>query len=183
MMKQSDRIRWREKACEMLQKANIVITPKEKKNMESVDCGFDDVENLGLHIVVYENNERYCAKELILFPNQFFPEHFHPRIDKQNEGKQETFRCRWGKVYLYVEGEPSPQSKARVPADYRKYLTVWREIILMPGDQYTLPPSTKHWFQAGNEGCIVSEFSSTSFDETDVFTDPRVQRRPVIEED
>ena len=183
MMKLSDVIRWREKAWEMLQRANIVITPEEEQNMEIADCGFDDMENLGLHIVVYESNERYCAKELILFPNQFFPEHCHPRIDKQNEGKQETFRCRWGEVYLYVEGEPSPQPKARIPSDYRKYLTVWKEVVLRPGDQYTLPPSTKHWFQAGNEGCIVSEFSSTSIDKTDVFTDPRVQRIPVIKKD
>jgi D-lyxose ketol-isomerase len=182
-MKTSEVIRWREKACQMLEKAHIVMTPEEKQNMEIADCGFNDIETLGLHIVVYENNQRYCAKELILFPQQFFPEHFHPRIDEHNEGKQETFRCRWGEVYLYVEGDPSPNPKARVPEDYKRYLTVWKEVILKPGDQYTLHPNTKHWFQAGQEGCIVSEFSSTSIDETDVFTDPRVKRMPVIEED
>ena len=66
---------------------------------------------------------------------------------------------------------------------YRKYLTVWKEVVLRPGGQYTLPPNTKHWFQAGDKGCVVSEFSSTSIDETDVFTDPRVQRIPQIELD
>ncbi len=182
-MKRRDVIRCREKAWKMLQKAHIAITAEEKQNMEIADCGFNDIENLGLQIVVYENNQRYCAKELVLFPNQFFPEHSHPRIDEWNEGKQETFRCRWGKANLYVEGEPSRYPKAQIPDEYRRYLTVWKEISLMPGDQYTLLPSTKHWFQAGNEGCIVSEFSSASVDEADVFTDPRVQRIPVIEED
>jgi D-lyxose ketol-isomerase len=33
-----------------------------------------------------------------------------------------------------------------------------------------------HWFQAGPEGAVVSEFSSTSVDKTDVFTDPEVRR-------
>jgi D-lyxose ketol-isomerase len=37
-----------------------------------------------------------------------------------------------------------------------------------------------HWFQAGAEGAVVSEFSSTSRDEYDVFTDPRIVRIPVV---
>lgn len=39
-----------------------------------------------------------------------------------------------------------------------------------------LAPKTCHWFQAGDEGAVVSEFSSTSYDEYDVFTDPRIDR-------
>jgi D-lyxose ketol-isomerase len=174
---------FREKAWQMLQKAHIVITPEEKMNMEVADCGFDDIENLGLQIVVYENNDRYCAKELVLLPRQICPEHRHPAIDERNVGKQETFRCRWGELYLYIEGEPTPNPKARVPEKYRKYLTVWKEVVLRPGGQYTLSPNAKHWFQAGDEGCVVSEFSSTSLDESDIFTDPRVQRIPQIERD
>jgi D-lyxose ketol-isomerase len=57
------------------------------------------------------------------------------------------------------------------------------EIELHPGDQYTIPPDTLHWFQAADEGAVVSEFSSTSRDEFDVFTDPRIQRIPEIIED
>ena len=52
-----------------------------------------------------------------------------------------------------------------------------------PGDQYTIPPNTLHWFQSGDEGAIVSEFSSTSRDESDIFTDPRIKRVPEIVED
>jgi len=171
------------KASVLLRKAGIVITSGEKQRIEVADCGFDDIDNCGLQILVYENNERYCAKELVLFSRQICPEHRHPPIDDKNAGKQETFRCRWGKVFLYVEGEPTPAPKAEVPANYRKHLTVWHEIILRPGDQHTLPPDTKHWFQAGDEGCVVSEFSSASIDEKDIFTDPRVRRIPEIEQD
>ena len=41
-------------------------------------------------------------------------------------------------------------------------------------------PGTWHWFQAGPEGAIVSEFSTRSTDEADVFTDPRIARAPEI---
>ena len=172
----------REKAFMMLKKAQIVITPEEKENMEIADCGFDDIENLGLQVVVYENNDRYCAKELILLPRQICPEHRHPAVDERNVGKQETFRCRWGELHLYVEGKPTLNPKTRVPEKYRKYLTVWKEVVLRPGDQYTLSPNTKHWFQAGDEGAVLSEFSTTSRDESDIFTDREIQRETEIGE-
>lgn len=40
-----------------------------------------------------------------------------------------------------------------------------------------------HWFQAGDEGAVVSEFSSTSRDEFDIFTDPRIKRMTEIEKE
>jgi D-lyxose ketol-isomerase len=180
-MKQTEMSAVRERAAAILDSAGIVISPEEKAGMEVADCGFGDIERLGLQVVLYANNPRYCAKEIVLLPRQMFPEHRHPPIDAGNIGKQETFRCRWGRLYLYVPGEPTPNPGARVPEAYQPYLTVWHEVILDPGDQYTLAPETKHWFQAGDRGAVVSEFSSTSLDETDVFTDPRVERIPTGE--
>jgi D-lyxose ketol-isomerase len=95
----------------------------------------------------------------------------------------ETFRCRSGEVYLYVEGEPTSNIKAVIPPKSVDYYTVFHEIKLLPGEQYTIMPGIKHWFQAGETGAIVSEFSSTSRDEFDIFTDPHVERIPVIIED
>ncbi len=179
-MKQEKRRSILEKASLLLQAAGMVFTDREKEEMEVADCGYGDIERLGLQAVVYENNKRYCAKELILLPRQMFPEHRHPPLDEGNPGKQETFRCRWGEVYLYVEGNPTLFPKASVPDEYKKYLTVWKEIVLQPGDQQTLRPNTKHWFQAGDSGAVISEFSSTSLDEKDLFTDPNVRRIPEI---
>jgi D-lyxose ketol-isomerase len=166
----------RQRTLEMLDRAKIVLTETEKQNIEIADLGLDDLEQVGLEIVQYINNERYCAKELVLFPWQICLEHRHPRVSDTNPGKMETFRCRWGEVYLYSEGEATPDPKARVSQTYKPYLTVWNEIVLMPGEQYTIPKNTLHWFQAGPEGCIVSEFSSPSTDENDFFTDPHVKR-------
>ena len=165
----------RNRALEYLRQAGIALRPDEAQQMEVADFGLGEVERTGLEIVVYVNNDRYCAKELVLLPGQTCPEHRHPPAEGR-PGKQETFRCRWGEVYLYVPGEPTPNPKARPPADHVEHYTVWREIVLQPGDQYTLPPDTLHWFQGGPEGAIVSEFSSTSTDEADEFTDPQIRR-------
>jgi len=55
-------------------------------------------------------------------------------------------------------------------------LPVCGEMLLRPGGQFTIPPDTLHRFRAGDEGAIVSEFSTRSRDERDVFTDPTIRR-------
>jgi len=167
----------RKRAKQYLDRAGIVLTPKEAAAIEVADFGLGDLENSGLEIVVYVNTDRVCAKELVLFPHQTCPEHRHPQVEGE-PGKEETFRCRWGTVYLYIPGEPTPNPSAKAPPGHAPYYTVWHEIVLNPGDQYTLMPSTLHWFQAGPEGAIVSEFSTRSRDDADVFTDPKIQRVP-----
>lgn len=177
-MKRSELNDAQERALRMLKAAGIAVTPEESANVEVADFGLGRLESEGLEIVVYENNDRYCAKELILFPYQTCPEHKHPPVQGR-PGKRETFRTRTGIVYLYVPGAPVSQPKAKVPTEY---YTAFYEIVLGPGEQYTLPPETLHWFQAGPEGAIVSEFSSPSVDEADIFTDPNVKRMPIIED-
>ena len=54
------------------------------------------------------------------------------------------------------------------------------ELELGPGDQHTIAPDTRHWFRAGPEGAVVTEFSSASRDELDVFSDPAVRRSTVV---
>jgi len=171
----------RKRAAGLLKKAYIVITPREEQKIEVSDFGLGDLDNVGLLVVIYENNDRYCAKEIVLLPRQICPEHRHPPVRGKSPGKQETFRCRFGEVFLYVPGEPTPNPRARVPEKYRRHFTIGKEIILRPGDQYTLPPDTLHWFQAGDRGAVLSEFSSTSTDEDDIWTDSRLQRLPKVD--
>jgi D-lyxose ketol-isomerase len=180
-MKLEEVIRARKRAAGMLKKAHIAITPREEQNIEVSDFGLGDLDNVGLLVVIYENNDRYCAKEIVLLPRQICPEHRHPPVGDNYNGKQETFRCRWGEVYLYVPGEPTPHPHARIPERYRDSVTIGREVVLRPGDQYTLPPDTLHWFQAGDMGAILSEFSSKSLDENDIWTDSRLRRPPQID--
>ena len=163
----------RVRAAAALADAGIALTPAELEQIEVADFGLSRLEATGLEVVVYVNTERVCAKELVMFPRQLCPEHRHPPFDG-TPGKEETFRCRSGVVYLYTEGERTPSPAARARPD--EVLTVWHEIVLNPGDQYTIEPNTLHWFQAGDEGAVVSEFSTESRDELDLFTDPQIQR-------
>lgn len=170
------------KAAEMLANVGIRITSTEQENIEIAEFGLGEFERTGLELVVYVNTDRYCAKELVLFPGQTCPEHRHPSVFGE-PGKMETFRCRWGKVWLYIAGEPTPNIQAQIPEGSEEYYTVFNEIELNPGDQYTIPPDTLHWFQAAETGAVVSEFSSTSRDEFDFFTDRRIKRSSQIIED
>nr|MBQ4319476.1 D-lyxose/D-mannose family sugar isomerase [Clostridia bacterium] len=137
------------------------------------------VEKIGLQLITYVNTERVCAKEMVLLPLQTCPEHMHVPSYGMS-GKEETFRCRYGRVYLYVNGEGSADSIADGLPETD--VTVFKEIILDPGQQYTIMPETLHWFRAGHNGAVISEFSTKSTDETDVFTDKRIVRAAVIEE-
>jgi len=145
----------RERAAAMLAEAGIVLTPHEIESIEVADFGLGRIDEIGLQIVVYVNTDRVCAKELVLFPHQRCPEHRHPPVEG-DPGKEETFRVRSGAVHLHVDGAG--------------------EVVLGPGQQHTIPPNTLHSFEAGDEGAIVSEFSTTSRDALDVFTDPRIVR-------
>jgi D-lyxose ketol-isomerase len=163
----------------MLKRACIVISAAERERFEVADFGLGELERTGLQLITYINTERVCAKELVLFPHQTCPEHRHPTVGRKL-GKEETFRCRWGTVYLYVSGTPTHSSVCHPPTGSERYYTVWHEVRLQPGDQHTIFPDTPHWFQAGPEGAIVSEFSTRNTDDADVFTDPRVRRLSVL---
>jgi D-lyxose ketol-isomerase len=147
-------------AAKQLRAAGVVLSEDEVAAIEVADFGLGRLRETGLMVFVYVNTDRYCAKELVLYPRQTCPEHRHPPFDG-TPGKEETFRCRTGNVELHVAGE---------------------RIALEPGGQYTIPPDTLHWFRAGEEGAVVTEFSSTSRDDLDVWTDARIVRAPHVSE-
>ena len=166
----------KKQTLEFFKKAHIILTEEEKRKIEIADFGLDQIEKIGIQIITYVNTDRYCAKEMVLLPNQTCPEHKHPAHNGQM-GKEETFRCRYGKVYLFVEGE---KNERHVEPPDKEHFTVFHEIMLNPGEQHTIPPNTLHWFKAGNEGAVISEFSSHSDDASDIFTDPRIKRIPEV---
>ena len=141
-------------AAERLAEAGVVLASEERAQIEVADFGLGRLREQGLLVLVYVNADRYCAKELVLYPGQLCPEHRHPPFGG-GPGKEETFRVRTGTVTLWAGDQ---------------------ELVLQPGDQHTIPPDTLHRFRAGPEGAVVSEFSSQSRDDLDVFTDPAIVR-------
>jgi D-lyxose ketol-isomerase len=158
-----------EEALRLLERAQIILTAEETNRIEVTDFGLGDLLSVGIESFTYVNTKLVCAKELVLLPRQTCPEHIHPA-----PGKEETFRCRWGEVYLYVPGEVAPHPKAVPPQGKEQTYTVWHEIILTPGKQHTVPQGTLHWFQAGANGAVMSEFSSAAYDDLDSWTDGEV---------
>ena len=150
----------RARAAERLAAAGIVLTPAEIAQIEIADFGLGRLAEIGLEVVVYVNTERVCAKELVMFPFQACPEHRHPPFPG-SPGKEETFRVRAGLADVYIGGSTTA-------------------ITLRPGEQLIVPPDTLHWFQAGPDGAIVSEFSTQSRDDLDIFSDPAIRRATVI---
>ncbi len=102
-----------ERARDVISAAGIKLTDDEAAHIEVADFGLNRLASEGLELVTYVNNDRYCAKELVIFPGQTCPEHRHPPVGG-HPGKQETFRCRSGEVWLYVEGEPAASHSRRV---------------------------------------------------------------------
>jgi D-lyxose ketol-isomerase len=93
-----------------------------------------------------------------------------------NRARKKPSAVAGAKVFLYVEGAPAKNPKCKPPKGREKTYTIWHEIELNPGDQYTIMPNTLHWFQSGDQGAVVSEFSTRSTDENDIFTDAEIQR-------
>ena len=170
---------YQDQAGEMFLNAGIHIREEERAQVEIADFNLDQFEQTGLGVLVYVNTDRCCAKELAMWPRQTCPQHRHPSISGR-PGKEETFRCRWGTVYLYVPGVATADPGAKPPTGREGTYDVWHEIVLRRGAQYTLSPDTWHWFQAGDEGAVVSEFSTSSTDAVDVFTDQEIQRQTQI---
>lgn len=174
-MDEKNREKYHKQIKEIYRKSGMKFTKKELDNMEITDFGLNDFFNIGLSIIIYVNSERVCAKELAMTANQICPQHKHPKIG-DNQGKEETFRCRKGEVYLYVEGIGDKELKGRIPEKYKDKFNVFHEKILKQGDQYTIKPDTWHWFQAGPKGAVISEFSTHSCDVGDIFYDENILR-------
>jgi len=165
--------------ADRLAEAGVVLTPEERDRLEIADFGLGRFEREGLGLLTYVNTERCCAKELVMWPGQTCPQHRHPPVGAE-PGKEETFRVRRGTCLLHVDGGAAAAApKATPPSEHYTPMT---EVVLHPGEQYTIPPNTWHWFQAGPEGCVVSEFSTASRDELDIFLDSNVARIPVVED-
>lgn len=69
-MKRSEVRIAQERAAVMLQACKIELTAQEKENIEVAGFGLDELEVQGLELITYVNTDRYCAKELLLFPTK-----------------------------------------------------------------------------------------------------------------
>jgi D-lyxose ketol-isomerase len=164
----------RKRAADMIREAGILITDQEADSIEVVDFGLSQLAREGLQVVTLVQTEKISVKVLALFPNQTEPEHWHPPVG-DDPGKEETIRVVAGSMYFYVPGENTFRDGFLVRGKEHFY-TVRHEKPMLPGDQITLTPGTKHWFQSGRDGVVMYSFSTIARDVLDKFTDPDIVR-------
>ena len=129
----------RERAAALLREAGIAVTAGEVETMEIADFGLGRPGLYGFQIVGSEHDA--LAKEIVLFPRQTSPDAAPSPRGQADRELEETFRCRWGEVYLYTAGKQAAAPKAALPDQEKGNFTVWHERVLRPGDQFTLPPT------------------------------------------
>jgi D-lyxose ketol-isomerase len=74
-----------------------------------------------------------------------------------------------------VPGENTFKDGFLVEGKEHRY-SMRHEVVLGPGEQITLAPGVKHWFQARAEGAVMFSFSTIARDAQDQFTDPDIVR-------
>ncbi len=169
------------RAIEMITESGVVLSDEEKRSLEVVDFGLSRLDVEGAQIATLVQTERISVKLLALFPDQTEPEHWHPRVG-DDPGKEETIRMVSGLLYFYIPGEESLK-EGFIPDGKDACYTVRKEVVMRPGDQITLSPGTKHWFQAGPTGAVFYSFSTIARDVLDKFTDPDIVRVTQISEE
>jgi D-lyxose ketol-isomerase len=167
-------------AIGMFRKAGVPIREDEKKGVAIVDFGLSRFPEEGMHLFTMVATSRYAAKALGLTPWQTEPEHWHPPVG-EDPGKEETVRVLWGTLLFFIDGEDTMQ-QGRIPEGKEYAYTCRHELVMRPGDQITLKPNQKHWFQADGGGVVIYTFSSTARDVLDCFSDPAIQRATQIDE-
>ncbi len=160
---------------EMLKSTGIVVSEEEWRNLEEADFGLGWFAKEGAYMISLASTSRVALKVLILLPGQALPEHRHVSPDNR-EAKEEFLRPFSGALYLYTPGEGT--GSCRIPPGKENWYTCRAETKLLPGMQAYVAPGTRHWFAAGEEGCVLLSFSSEARDQTDQFTDPHVVRKP-----
>ena len=168
------------KAAELMLRAGLVLRPEELEKMDTADFGLSDLRTEGAQILSLFETERVAARVIVLFPRQTEPEHLHPtRVGVP--GKEETLRVISGRLLVYAEGDDTLRY-GRIPPKNARYYTCRHELVLSPCDTLTLPPGSRHWFQAGEEPAVFYTMSTAAHDEADVFTNPGVVRATRVKE-
>lgn len=94
---------YRQQVVNFLEKAHIRLTEEEKARIEIASFGLPDYPRSGLQLLTYCNSERYCAKELVLFPIRFALSIGIHRLALQWVSKKLSLSV--GEVYLFVDDD------------------------------------------------------------------------------
>lgn len=172
----------REESLELIRKSGLAMTPEECNQLEVNDFGLGDIRKEGFSFVDILRTKRLRITVLILLPNQSLPQHVHPPYEEEI-GKEETIRVLFGQTRVYLGKPGEPENQIEIPPGKEKYYTAKHEVVLSPGEQYTIDPSTNHWFQGGAEGAVNICFQNRVDETRNIFFDPNSEGCLIMPDD
>ena len=147
---------------EMFERFNYPIYERLKTDeFWTVDFGLGKFTEVGMAGIFWVNNKKdnYFGHEIFLLPGQMIPEHKHVKTADAGP-KMEAWHPRYGWIYIYGEGAPTPGVEARIPESHRECAVARTEKKLLPGEVGMLAGAEQwHWMLAA-EGAIVTEYAT-----------------------
>ena len=168
---------FRAEALEMIGQSGFILSDKDLEALAVDDFGLGHFEMEGFVWVDLLRSPRVRTVLITLFPGQSLPQHIHPPYDDE-PGKEETMRVLWGQARIYVPGEVN-NPDISIPKGKEKYYSVFHQIVLNAGDQYSIPPNTQHWFQGGPDGAVTMTIQNRVDETRNVFLDPQSTGCPI----
>jgi len=147
---------------EMFERFNYPIYERLKTDeFWTVDFGLGKFTEVGMAGIFWVNNKKdnYFGHEIYLLPGQMIPEHKHVKTADAGP-KMEAWHPRYGWIYIYGEGTPTPGVEARIPESHKECAVAHTEKKLLPGEVGMLAGAEQwHWMLAP-EGAIVTEYAT-----------------------
>jgi D-lyxose ketol-isomerase len=162
------------------QAAGWALPPRPRWDV--TDCGLGHFAKIGLVLVNLAEHPEYCEKLMYARRHQVLPLHTHRR-------KKEDIICRAGRLAIEIwKGHPQRTRKGAAFYLWRNGENVkvrsGQVLLLEAGERVTIVPGVYHAFWPENREAIIGEVSTANDDAHDnFFTDPRIGRFPLIEED
>ncbi len=152
----------------LIKRTGLAITDAEWATLKANDFGLGRLRIEGFVFIDLLRTNRIRITLLVLLPNQTLPEHLHPTYPGE-PGKEETLRCLWGETRVVMPGDPTPDLV--IPSGKDAFYTSRHAVTIRPGEQCTVPPVTRHWFQAGPEGAVNLAFQNRVDETLNIFTE------------
>ena len=147
---------------EMMERFNYPIYERLKTaDFWTLDFGLGKFTEVGMAGIFWVNNKQdnYFGHEIYLLPGQMIPEHKHVKTADAGP-KMEAWQPRYGYIYIYGEGAPTPGVEARIPESHKQCAVARTEKKLLPGEVGMLAGAEQwHWMIAP-EGAIVTEYAT-----------------------
>jgi len=165
-----------EQVKDLINRSGLVLSESEWAQLAINDFGLGDIFREGFAFVDILRTQRIRITVLVLLPNQTLPQHVHPPYDGET-GKEETLRVMAGHTRVFIEGEEA--DNVNLPLGKEQYYTALKEIPLDAGEQYTVEPGIKHWFQAGPDGSVNMTYQNRVDETQNIFDDPNSEGCPI----